>query len=140
LPDSLQYEFQAPHVFRRCTFVTAYNEGSAVYAATLAREIGVYGEPEECYGRIELDGNFTSRFTVDTGINVLGWSHERARDCTCKHNGVSDAGVLAQRVRHSCDLPVVPNSINVMPEDHFVTRRSVQYFVDHLARAQTSHQ
>jgi len=105
LQVGLQYENDALHPFRRYSLLPAYNEGWAEYAATLAGEIGMYEEPEERYGRLMMDGLFASRLVVDTGMNVLEWSLQRARDYMHQNSGISHFEILTESVRYSCDIP-----------------------------------
>lgn len=102
---SSQHRNKALHEFRRHSFVNAYNEGWAEYAATLAGEAGMYEEPEERYGRLVMDAFLTSRLVVDTGMNSLGWSLERAREYMRAHSGMSETEILSETLRYSCDLP-----------------------------------
>jgi uncharacterized protein (DUF885 family) len=105
LQIALQYENTDLHPFRQYGLVTAYNEGWAEYAATLAGEIGMYEEAEERYGRLVKDGFLTSRLVVDTGMNALGWSLERARQYMRENSGMSEAEIRTESVRYSCDVP-----------------------------------
>jgi uncharacterized protein (DUF885 family) len=105
LQIGLQYENADLHPFRQYGLVTAYNEGWAEYAATLAGEIGMYEEPEERYGRLVKDGFLTSRLVVDTGMNALGWSLERARNYMRENSGMSESEICTESVRYSCDVP-----------------------------------
>lgn len=91
--------------FRAHSFVNAYNEGWAEYAATLAGEIGLYEEPEERYGRLLMDAFLTCRLVVDTGMNCLGWSLERAREYLRTHGGVAETEIFTESLRYSCDIP-----------------------------------
>lgn len=100
-----QQENDALHPFRAHSFVNAYNEGWAEYAATLAGEAGMYEQPEERYGRLVMDAFLTSRLVVDTGMNALGWSLEQARDYMREHSGMAEAEILTETVRYSCDIP-----------------------------------
>jgi uncharacterized protein (DUF885 family) len=100
-----QQENESLHPFRKYSLVTAYNEGWAEYAATFAGEIGLYKEPEERYGRLVMDAFLTCRLVVDTGMNALGWSLERARDYMRQHSGMSEVEILTESVRYSCDIP-----------------------------------
>lgn len=102
---STQQENPLLHPFRTYSLVNAYNEGWAEYAATLAGEIGMYEQPEERYGRLIMDAFLTCRLVVDTGMNVLSWSLERARDYMRAHSGMAEAEILTESVRYSCDIP-----------------------------------
>jgi uncharacterized protein (DUF885 family) len=105
LQVATQQENDELHPFRQYNSVTSYAEGWAEYAATLAGEIGLYEQPEERYGRLVFDAFFTSRLVVDTGMNALGWSLERGRDYMRRHGGMSEAEILTDSVRYSCDIP-----------------------------------
>jgi uncharacterized protein (DUF885 family) len=102
---STQQENPLLHPFRTYSYVNAYNEGWAEYAATLAGEIGLYEQPEERYGRLTMDAFLTCRLVVDTGMNVLGWSLERARDYMRAHSGMTETEIQTESVRYSCDIP-----------------------------------
>jgi uncharacterized protein (DUF885 family) len=93
------------HPFRAQSFVNAYNEGWAEYAATLAGEMGLYEDPAERYGRLLMDAFLTCRLVVDTGMNVLGWSLDRARDYMRLRSGLKEAEIVAESLRYSCDIP-----------------------------------
>jgi uncharacterized protein (DUF885 family) len=100
-----QHENTDLHPLRANVNFNAFNEGWAEYAANLAGEIGMYELPEERFGRLLMDAFLTTRLVVDTGMNALGWSLERARDFMREHAFVSEAEVLSESVRYSCDLP-----------------------------------
>jgi uncharacterized protein (DUF885 family) len=52
-----------------------------------------------------MDAFLTTRLVVDTGMNALGWSLDRARDFMRENAFVSEAEVLSESVRYSCDIP-----------------------------------
>jgi uncharacterized protein (DUF885 family) len=100
-----QHENERLHGLRKHGFVTAFNEGWAEYAAAFAGEIGLYEEPQERYGRLVMDAFLTTRLVVDTGMNVFGWSLERAREYMRAHSGMTEAEIATESVRYSCDIP-----------------------------------
>lgn len=100
-----QQENTSLHPFNRYSFVNAYSEGWAEYAATLAGEMGMYEQPEERYGRLVFDALLTCRLVVDTGMNSLGWSLERAREYMRKHTAMTEAEIRSESLRYSCDIP-----------------------------------
>jgi uncharacterized protein (DUF885 family) len=87
------------------SFVNAYMEGWAEYAATLVGELGMYESPEERYGRLVMEAFLTTRLVVDTGMNALGWSLEKARGYMRAHSCMPEAEILTETVRYSCDIP-----------------------------------
>lgn len=100
-----QQENETLSRFRRHGYVTAYNEGWAEYAAHLAGEMGLYEQPEERYGRLVMDAFLTCRLVVDTGLNVLGWSLERARKYMREHGRMTEAEAQTESIRYACDIP-----------------------------------
>lgn len=100
-----QDENQTLHPLRRKTFINAFNEGWAEYAATLAGEMGMYSDPEERFGRLMMDAFLTSRLVVDTGMNVMGWSLEQARDYMREHAFMPETEIRSESIRYSCDIP-----------------------------------
>lgn len=93
------------HPLRRHSFINAFNEGWAEYAARFAGEIGMYREPEERFGRLIMEAFLTSRLVVDTGLNALGWSLEQAREYMNEFSFMSPVEVDSETLRYSCDLP-----------------------------------
>lgn len=93
------------HPLRANALINAFNEGWAEYAATLAGELGGYPTPEERCGRLLMDAFLTTRLVVDTGMNALGWTLEEGRDFLRAHAFLSEAEVLTESIRYSCDLP-----------------------------------
>jgi len=105
LQVATQQEHALLHPLRAHSLLAAYCEGWAEYAATLAGEVGMYEQPEERYGRLVNHAFLTCRLVVDTGMNALGWSLERARDYMRTHSGLPEAEILTESVRYSCDIP-----------------------------------
>ncbi len=102
---SLQEENGDLPSFRRNAFPTAFVEGWAEYASALAGEMGMYREPYDRYGRLSMDMFLSTRLVVDTGMNALGWSRERALDFMRAHLLESDAQLATETLRYSVDIP-----------------------------------
>ncbi|MBK5254675.1 MAG: DUF885 domain-containing protein [Vicinamibacteria bacterium] len=99
--------FENPGIpeFRRESFDTAFTEGWGEYAAGLAGEMGMYKDAYDRYGRLSMEMFVSIRLVVDTGMNALGWSRERAIDYMKENAMESDTQILSETLRYSCDMP-----------------------------------
>jgi uncharacterized protein (DUF885 family) len=117
-----QRENEALHPVRANSFVNAFNEGWAEYAATLAGEMGMYREPEEQFGRLMMDSFLTCRLVVDTGMNALGWTLEQARDYLRANSFMPETEIRSETLRYSSDIPGQSLAYKI-GEDYLVARR-----------------
>lgn len=83
----------------------AYTEGWAEYAADLGFEMGVYDDPWDRYGALVHQRFIAQRLVIDTGMNALGWSLERARDYMSRMTMESSPQVATETLRYSTDRP-----------------------------------
>lgn len=94
-----------PALRRNGIELTAFNEGWAEYASGLAGEIGMYDDPYDHYGRLAHERFVAQRLVVDTGMNALGWTLERARAYMAANTLEGDAQVNSETLRYSTDMP-----------------------------------
>jgi uncharacterized protein (DUF885 family) len=87
------------------TYIAAYHEGYAEYAADLGKEFGAYEDPYDLYGRLALDVFISSRLVVDTGMNALRWSRERAAEFLRENTLMSETEITTELPRYATDLP-----------------------------------
>jgi len=85
--------------------LNGYLEGWAEYAAGLCDEIGMYADQRDRYGRMSAERFFAARLVVDTGLNVLGWSLERAAACLRDNAFMSESEIDSELLRYAVDDP-----------------------------------
>ncbi len=83
----------------------AYTEGWAEYAASLGFEMGLYEDPWDGYGACVHQRFVAQRLVVDTGLNLLGWSLEKAGAYMASMTMESPAQVASETLRYATDLP-----------------------------------
>ncbi|MGQ0647242.1 MAG: DUF885 domain-containing protein [Gemmatimonadaceae bacterium] len=91
--------------YRREAYYTAYGEGWGEYASIVAGEMGMYADAYDRYGRLAMDMFISCRLVVDTGMNFLGWSRERAMAFMRDNLLESDTQIRSESLRYSVDLP-----------------------------------
>jgi uncharacterized protein (DUF885 family) len=92
--------------FRRLSFgETAFTEGWGEYASALAGEMGMYADPYDACGRLAMDAFVSTRLVVDTGMNALGWSRERAIAYMKENTFEGDLQIGTETLRYSTDIP-----------------------------------
>ncbi|MEJ5999790.1 DUF885 domain-containing protein [Paucibacter soli] len=67
--------------------LNAYVEGWALYAEGLAKELGMYQELANEFGRLDSELFRAIRLVVDTGLHQRRWSRQRAMDYFEAHTG-----------------------------------------------------
>jgi uncharacterized protein (DUF885 family) len=101
----LRNESQDISAFRRGARYTSYIEGWAEYASDLAGEMGMYADPYDRAGRIAQNLFLSTRLVVDTGMNALGWSRERAMQFMREHTLEAEVQIETETLRYSVDIP-----------------------------------
>jgi uncharacterized protein (DUF885 family) len=66
--------------FRRFASNAAFSEGWGLYSECLAKEIGLYPDPYDDFGRLSLELMRACRLVVDTGIHAMKWTRKQAVD------------------------------------------------------------
>lgn len=117
-----QRENETLHPVRAYSFVNAFNEGWAEYAARLAGEMGMYQLPAERFGRMMMDSFLTTRLVVDTGMNAMGWSLEDSREYMRANSFMPEPEIQSESLRYSCDIPGQALAYK-LGEDYLVARR-----------------
>lgn len=82
--------------FRRFGQYTAYVEGWGLYAESLGRELGVYTDPYQYYGKLDAELWRAIRLVLDTGMHAKGWTREQAIEYGLKNSSQGTTRVTAE--------------------------------------------
>ena len=86
--------------FRKYGFYTAFDEGWALYAERLGKDLGLYQDPYSDYGRLEGDQERAIRLVVDTGVHAGHWSRQQMVDFFHDHSSIAEDEVQAEVDRY----------------------------------------
>jgi uncharacterized protein (DUF885 family) len=76
---AIQQELEELPRFRRFgNGYVAYDEGWALYAESIGKEMGMFTDPYQYYGRLSDEMLRAMRLVVDTGLHTRNWSREQA--------------------------------------------------------------
>jgi uncharacterized protein (DUF885 family) len=64
--------------FRKAGGYVAFNEGWALYAEQLCKEMGAYPDIADDFMHLDQEHFRAARLVVDTGIHALGWTEDQA--------------------------------------------------------------
>lgn len=97
---SVQRELTDLPRFRRFGGEVAYGEGWALYAESLGRELGLFTDPMQYYGRLSDEMLRAMRLVVDTGLHAFGWSRERAIQYMTDNSSLAESDIVAEVERY----------------------------------------
>ncbi|MDT9600315.1 DUF885 domain-containing protein [Sphingosinicella rhizophila] len=76
----IAHEMQGLPKFRRFASIAAFSEGWGLYSERLPKELGLYADPYDDFGRLSLELMRACRLVVDTGIHAMKWTRKQATD------------------------------------------------------------
>lgn len=97
---SIQQELAGLPRFRRFERNVAYVEGWALYAESLGRELGMFTDPMQWYGRLSDEMLRAMRLVVDTGLHARGWSRARAIRYMQDNSSLAGTDIVAEVERY----------------------------------------
>jgi len=97
---ALQQELTSLPKFRRFGGETAFAEGWGLYAESLGKEIGVYTDPYQYFGRLQAELWRAIRLVVDTGLHSKGWTREQVIAYMLENSAASETESVSEAERY----------------------------------------
>jgi uncharacterized protein (DUF885 family) len=97
---SIQQELTDLPRIRRFNGYVSYSEGWALYAESLGKELGVFTDPYQWYGRLSDEMLRAMRLVVDTGLHSKGWTREQAIQYMLDNSSLAESDVTAEVERY----------------------------------------
>jgi uncharacterized protein (DUF885 family) len=97
---SIQQELTDLPRFRRFNGYVSYSEGWALYAESIGKELGVFTDPYQWYGRLSDEMLRAMRLVVDTGLHSKGWTREQAIKYMLDNSSMAESDVIAEVERY----------------------------------------
>ena len=91
LPDMLRHRL-AP--------ATAYSEGWGLYAESLGKELGLFTDPLQYFGHLDMEMLRAVRLVVDTGLHALRWDRQQAIDFMLANTSMAPRDVAVEIDRY----------------------------------------
>lgn len=97
---SLQYENEELPKFRRFGWYGANGEGWALYTEGLGKELGLYTDPYQYFGRLGNEMHRAVRLVVDAGMHAKGWTREQAIAFSKENEAADEQSIVAEIERY----------------------------------------
>lgn len=97
---SIQQEVTGLPRFRRFGGYTAFAEGWALYAESIGKELGVFTDPYQYYGRLNDEQLRAMRLVVDTGLHSKGWSREQVIQYMRNNSSLAETDIISEAERY----------------------------------------
>ena len=100
LQISLASEMHDLPPVRRYSYISAFGEGWGLYSEFLGKEVGMYDDPYDEFGRLSYEMWRACRLVVDTGMHLKGWSRQKALDYMLENTALSEHNVTTEIDRY----------------------------------------
>lgn len=97
---AIQQEVEGLPEFRKFGGYTVFAEGWALYAESLGKELGLFSDPYQWYGRLSDEQLRAMRLVVDTGLHAKGWTRQQAIDFMLANSSMAESDVVAEVERY----------------------------------------
>lgn len=79
---------------------TAYTEGWGLYAESLGSELGMFTDPMQLFGHLDMEMLRAVRLVVDTGIHAKRWGRQQAIDYMLDNTSMAPRDVVVEIDRY----------------------------------------
>jgi uncharacterized protein (DUF885 family) len=79
---------------------TAFSEGWGLYAESLGPELGMFGDPMQLFGHLDMEMLRAVRLVVDTGIHTKRWDRQKAIDYMLDNTSMAPRDVAVEIDRY----------------------------------------
>ncbi len=97
---TIAQEVESLPKFRRYNGYVAYDEGWALYAESIGKELGLFTDPYQWFGRLNDEQLRAMRLVVDTGLHSRGWTRQQAIDYMTDNSALADTDIVSEVERY----------------------------------------
>lgn len=97
---SIQSELPELPMLRKMNFYSVYAEGWALYAESLGKEMGMFTDPYQYFGKLSAELFRAMRLVVDTGIHSKGWTRQQAIDYMLENSDMVESDITSEIERY----------------------------------------
>ena len=97
---AIQQEVEGLPKFRKFGGYTVFAEGWALYAESLGKELGLFTDPYQWYGRLVDEQLRAMRLVVDTGLHAKGWTRQQAIDFMRENSSMAESDIESEVERY----------------------------------------
>lgn len=97
---ALQQENKSLPAFRKNIGYNAYQEGWALYCESLGKELNLYDDPYQYFGRLGNEMHRALRLVIDVGLHMKKWTREEAINYDLENEADSEANIIAEVERY----------------------------------------
>lgn len=97
---TIAQEVESLPKFRRYNGYVAYDEGWALYAESIGKELGLFTDPYQWFGRLNDEQLRAMRLVVDTGLHHKGWTREQAIAYMTDNSALADTDIVSEVERY----------------------------------------
>jgi uncharacterized protein (DUF885 family) len=97
---TMSQERENTPMFQRRLYLSAYGEGWALYAESLGKDMGLFTDPYQDFGRLAYELWRAGRLVVDTGLHAMQWSREDAIDFLTANTSFTNAEIVREVERY----------------------------------------